>query len=320
MRVYMHAHDDGRIAKCFGEFFLLHTLLRLRGSAGPSGTDSTQWSSFLLCYGTASARLHEAGASFTHRHANEVVPWADFRALLAHRGIALEKQPGVRPIGVGECRQRIEAKAMALATKIDVQDICGADQLCAGTKAGIEAAVHAMRDLFETDETEGLLLVDASNAFNALNRSAALWNCRVLWPRCSIFLFNCYRGYAMIIVKSLGGKSSQEDLLIIYSKEGTTQGCPLAMLMYAVAIQTLILHLKDPSSYKQNWHADDSACAGCLTQIKSWFLLLLQIGPSYGYFAEPSKSVLLVKEQHFEEAQNLFVILTLKCPQLVVVS
>ena len=60
---------------------------------------------------------------------------------------------------MGECRQGIAAKAMVLATKIDVQDICGADQLCAGTKVhvhvhvGIEAAVHAMRDVFETNET-----------------------------------------------------------------------------------------------------------------------------------------------------------------------
>ena len=47
-------------------------------------------------------------------------------------------------------------------------------------------------------------------------------------------------GYATFIVKTFGGKSSQEDLLIIYSKEGATQGCPLAMLIHAVAIQPLI--------------------------------------------------------------------------------
>ena len=65
---------------------------------------------------------------------------------------------------------------MAVAMKINVKGICGANQLYAGVKVGIKAAVHAMRDLFEANETEGLLLIYASNAFNVLRRPAALWN------------------------------------------------------------------------------------------------------------------------------------------------
>ena len=115
----------------------------MHGSAGPSSTDSEQWRSLLLRYGNASACLREAIATPTRRYANELVPWGDqMRAFLAHREIALDKCPGVQPIGVGECRQRMEVKTMALVEGIDVQDLCGADQVCAGILAGNETVVH----------------------------------------------------------------------------------------------------------------------------------------------------------------------------------
>ena len=62
---------------------------------------------------------------------------------------------------MGECQEQIEAKALAVATGLDVKKVCGSDQWCAVGKA----AIYAMRGLFEADGSEGLLLVDASNAF-----------------------------------------------------------------------------------------------------------------------------------------------------------
>ena len=43
-------------------------------------------------------------------------------------------------------------------------------QLCAGQIAGCEAGDPALHSLFETSMSEGVLLVDAKNAFNARQR------------------------------------------------------------------------------------------------------------------------------------------------------
>ena len=53
--------------------------------------------------------------------------------------------------------------------KPDVIDVSGSIQVCAGHKSGTEAAIHAMREIYEhhnSDNSDAVLLVDASNAFN----------------------------------------------------------------------------------------------------------------------------------------------------------
>ena len=62
--------------------------------------------------------------------------------------------------------------------KKDVVEARGSPQLCALQKSCSEAAIHAMHTIYEAYETDGVRLIDASNAFNALNRQAALHNIR----------------------------------------------------------------------------------------------------------------------------------------------
>ncbi len=66
-------------------------------------------------------------------------------------------------------------------------------QLCAGQPSGSEAAIHAMRNIFDADDTDAILLIYASNAFNSLNRAAALHNIRILCPTIATYVINTYR-------------------------------------------------------------------------------------------------------------------------------
>ena len=89
--------------------------------------------------------------------------------------------------------QRIIGKAIMDIVGKDVQNAARSLQLAAGHVAGNETAVHAMRDLFNDAASEGVLLVDAMNAFNRLNRRAALWNVKVLCPSLAPVVINTYR-------------------------------------------------------------------------------------------------------------------------------
>ena len=58
----------------------------------------------------------------------------------------------------------------------NIQAAAGPHQLCAGQIAGTEAAVHAVRSVLNHNDSDAILLVDASNPFNSLNHSVALYS------------------------------------------------------------------------------------------------------------------------------------------------
>ena len=157
--------------------------LRTKGSGGSSGVDTNGFKRILACKSLkrSSINLCESIATLTRRLYTEFVDLLTIEPIVASRLNPLDRVNGeVRPIVVGEVIRRIVGKCVNRVAKQDVINASGAMQVCSGQKSGGEVAIHAMRNIFEADETDATLLVDASNAFNSLNRAAALNNSRVL--------------------------------------------------------------------------------------------------------------------------------------------
>ena len=168
----------------------------------------------------------------TQRLCTEFIDPLGIEAILANRPIPLDKgESAVWPIDVREAIRRIMGRCVMHVTKSDVIDASGSLQVCAGLKSGGEAAIHTMRSIFDADETDAVLLIDASNAFNALNRAAALHNIQVLCPTLATYMINTYRQPARLFI------TGDEELI---SAEGTTQGDALSMTLYAICLQPLM--------------------------------------------------------------------------------
>jgi len=94
-----------------------------------------------------------------------------------------------------------------------------------------------------------------------------------------------------------------EELL---SAEGTTQGGPVAMSLYAVSLQPLIAQLEISSSAKQCWFADDATGSGTLENVMQWWNELSSSGPALRYFPNAKKCWLITKPEKEEEARVVF--------------
>ena len=182
--------------------------------------------------------------------------------------------------------------------KEDIKKATGCLQLCTGQEVGCEAAVHAMHKIFESNETEAILIVDAENAFNSINRKALLHNIEYLCPAIATFFYNCYAISARLFI--IGGKE-------LRLRGGTTQGDPTAMVADALGLTPLLDHLQSAKrSVKHVAFAYDLTGAMKLEEIKIRWDTLITEGPKYGYNPKPSKSFLIVKQHYKEYAERIF--------------
>ena len=174
--------------------------LHTEGAAGPSGLDAMNWRRLCTAFGQSSNDLCCALATFARRISTTYLDPSGLMAYTACRLIPLDKCPGVRPIGIGEVCRRIIGKVIMKCAKQDLQSAVGSLQLCTGQDAGCEAAVHAMAHIYDEEDTEAMIFVDAANAFNRLNRQVALRNTQAICPALAPILINTYRDSSQLFV------------------------------------------------------------------------------------------------------------------------
>ena len=113
-------------------------------------------------------------------------------AFLASQLIPLNKSTAVRSIRIAEILRRIIGKAVMSVVKKEVIQAAVSLQVCSGQVAGVESAIHSKVDLFKSDNSAAVLQIDATNAFNSLNRNVFLRNIKVICPEISNFVINRY--------------------------------------------------------------------------------------------------------------------------------
>eukprot|EP00117_Sycon_ciliatum_P044819 scpid59940/ scgid6144/ len=188
---------------------------RLSGAAGPSALDSAAWRRMMTSYDGASDSLCGVLSRAAKCICTETLDETCLRPFLAARLIPLDKQPGVRPIAIGEVFRRVICKAIMSAIERDVLLAVTPYQLCVGIPSACEVAVGILGQEFQSESCDGILLVDASNAFNAMNRSAALHNIPRICPAAGRAFVNLYQSDIPLFLE--GG-------LTVLSREGTCQG------------------------------------------------------------------------------------------------
>ena len=117
---------------------------KLSGAAGALGEEATKLRNWLLCFGCALEELKIVIARLADWMANSSPPLSAYRALMACHLVALDKRPGVRPVGIGETHRQALAKLVMRAAGDQEKTVCGNLQLCAGLEASMERATYAV--------------------------------------------------------------------------------------------------------------------------------------------------------------------------------
>jgi len=106
-------------------------------------------------YSTHSQKLADEIVTLARRLAMDTIPHDHISIFPACRLIPRKKKDNsIRPVAVGECLRRINAKTITGLPKEDIIHAVGTPQICAGRESGIVAAIHTVRKSYEEEKSK----------------------------------------------------------------------------------------------------------------------------------------------------------------------
>ena len=275
----------------------------LSGVARPGGTDSVSLQHWLLRFGAASGELRLIIAEVGEWLSNERPSCAVYRAMMSGRLIALNKSPGIRPVGIGETWRHLLAKCLLQVSGQETKAACGTEQLAGGVEAGIEGVIHAARLQWAQNSHE--------EDFSSLTRGTRSM-CRTGQP--------CYgmsgrvarwRAVHFQLLPQLGhtcGQTHRGQFRSLFAQQGGREpGVPLS--------HDCIWHRgpppHPPPPARTSPRHTSVVCGRFGSGWEIWGrhgpLRDQQLrGPARGYFPEPNKSVLVVAERNVPRSTEYF--------------
>ena len=196
--------------------------------------------------------------------------WISGGSLVALR----KKDGGLRPIAVGETWRRLVSKVLVSSCADDASTYLQPLQIGVGTPNGCESVVHVVRQWcgrHQADHDRVLALMDLSNAFNSVDRSAFREAVRRVAPSLAPWVDYCYGGSGNLL---LGAE-------VIDSERGIQQGDPLGPLLFSLAIHE---HIKQAAEEVERrypgeldfkvFYLDDGVAAGSSRAVRLFCTLL----------------------------------------------
>ena len=238
------------------------TLLKLIKTKINNGSASTLagWNGEMVQAISANKPTMKKFAQFIQDIINDELPKEVRTLLLSSKLIAGPKPVGIRPIAIGDIFVKLGSTYVIECIKEELPKIFEPHQLGAGSKNGVERALHTLRVLLENGGPDAILfLCDVRNAHNKVERKVMLKELyrypqlNALWK-----LANWKYGNANPLILMMKDGS----LETISAEESTSQGCPLAAILFSLAIQPGLIRVNDNTACIPKAIMDNVTLAG----------------------------------------------------------